>query len=99
MDERIAKLPSGLELWVNREEAFTIPMRSGVDEVQQTLTEVEAFSKTHNCAHPELVVLWLELFEDQYPYLSKDMPARQKREASRESSKQMLERFFGTREK
>jgi hypothetical protein len=94
---RIAKLPSGLELWFNEEGAYTVPPRSGTDEVQQTLTEVELWSRTRSPAHPEAVAVWLESFEDQYPYLSRNMPERQRREVSRESSKEILERLFGAR--
>ncbi|MGB9456633.1 MAG: hypothetical protein WCB12_11345 [Bryobacteraceae bacterium] len=82
---RIAKLSSGLELWLSEEEAYTVPARVGADEVQQTLTEVELWSRTHRPAHPEAVAAWLEMFEDQYPYLSKSMPERQNREVLRES--------------
>jgi hypothetical protein len=28
---RIAKLPSGLELWLNEKEAYTVPSRAGTD--------------------------------------------------------------------
>jgi hypothetical protein len=82
---RIAKLPSGLELWLNEEEAYTVPPRAGIVEVQQTLTEVDLWSRTHRPAHPEAVAAWLDLFEDQHPYLSKSMPERQNREVLRES--------------
>jgi len=82
---RIAKLPSGLELWLNEKEAYTVPSRAGTDEVQQTLTEVELWSRARQPAHPEAVAAWLEVFEDQYPYLSKSMPKRQQREVWRES--------------
>ena len=95
---RIAKLPSGLELWLNEQGAYTVPPRSGTGEVQQTLQEVELWSRTHRPAHPEAVSLWLEAFEDQYPYLSKEMPKRQEREVLRElispqSVKEMMARI------
>lgn len=44
---RIGTLPSGLELWISEEEgAYTVPPRSGTDEVQQTLTQVDLWSRT-----------------------------------------------------
>ena len=91
---RIAKLPSGLELWFNEEGAYTVPARSDHSEVEQTLTEVDAWAKTRRPAHPDAVEKWLEIFEDQYPYLSKGTPRRQKTETFRESTRHMIARVM-----
>jgi hypothetical protein len=45
------------------------------------------------------VQYWLDVFEDQFSYLSGNMPERQKREVSKESSKETFERLFGTSKK
>jgi hypothetical protein len=94
--KRIAKLPSGLELWFSENgEAYTDPPRAGAGEIQDTLAEVEEWARVSRPIHPEAVEYWIDVFEDQYPYLSPAMPKRQGREIGREFTLQTVELLMG----
>jgi hypothetical protein len=87
---RVAKLPSGLELWISEDRAYTVPERSGVREIEQTLIEVAEWARKHRPPHPEAVAKWLEKFENQHSYLSPGMPKRQEREVFNESARELI---------
>jgi hypothetical protein len=91
---RIAKLPSGLELWISENGAYTVPARTSLSEIEQTLTTVTEWARKNHPANSAAVSSWLEAYEDQYSYLSLAMPQRQSREISKEHAKEMLARFF-----
>ena len=92
---RVARLPSGLSLWFSENgEVYTVPPRVGVTEIQDTLTQVTEWARGSPHPHPEMVGLWLDAFEDQYPYLSPAMPQRQGREVGRESVRQIVQNLM-----
>lgn len=93
------KLLSGLELRLSEDgKAYTVPSRTEIAEVQQTFDEVQAWLRANRPSERQLarkrrldpdvwhyadVLYWLGVFEDQYSYLSGNMPERQKREVSK----------------
>jgi hypothetical protein len=92
----VVKLLSGLELWFTDEgKAYTVPSRSEAADIQETVVEVDSWlqndrqssipSEEQLARRHRAVECWLDRFEDQYAYLSRAMPERQKREVSRES--------------
>ena len=80
----ILKLLSGLELSLSEDgkAARTVPERSEVEDVLETVVEVEAWLRAHWADSVGVVYCdvrhWLDLFEDQYSYLSSSMPVRQR---------------------
>jgi hypothetical protein len=83
----ILKLPGGLELWFSDDsddkptKAYTVPARSELLDIQQTVVEVKAWLTTNRPSQHQLtrrplaesvvryltVHYWLDVFEDQYP--------------------------------
>jgi hypothetical protein len=65
------------------------------------LFEKEPPRRTFKPGSPEYhyanVQYWLDAYEDQHPYLSSEMPKRQRREVDREGTKELLDRFFPKR--
>jgi hypothetical protein len=65
------------------------------------LFEKEPPRRTFKPGSPEYhyanVQYWLDAYEDQHPYLSSEMPKRQRREVDRERTKELLDRFFPKR--
>jgi hypothetical protein len=110
----IAKLPGGLELHLADDgKASTVPPRTELSDIQQTVVEVEGWLQKHRPSRlPSKdhlanrrradadfwryvdVKYWLGCFEDQYAYLSPNMPKRQSRMTADEFTQEMLRHFF-----